>query len=122
MKTLQTLHLYLGCIFAPLLLFFAISGLWQTLSKQGINLGSNSQIFTYLSSIHTGKGLKLADPSTLSSPLMRWLIIAMAISLALTIIQGVIMAFQYGHKKTAAYCLLGGIIVPLLLILTVLIR
>jgi len=121
MKTLQTLHLYLGCIFAPLLIFFAISGLWQTLSLQGIKLGDNSQIFTYLSSIHTGKGLKLADPSTLSSPLMRWLVIAMALSLVLTIVLGIIMAFQYGHKKTAAYCLIGGVIVPLLLILMVLV-
>ena len=121
MKTLQTLHLYLGCIFAPLLIFFALSGLWQTLSLQGIKLGANSQVFNYLSSIHTGKGLKLADPSTLSSPLMRWLIIAMALSLVLTIILGIIMAFKYGHKKIAAYCLLCGVIAPLVLIFMVLI-
>ena len=31
MKTLRTLHLYLGCIFAPILIFFAVSGLWQTM-------------------------------------------------------------------------------------------
>lgn len=122
MKTLRALHLYLGCTFAPLLIFFAISGLWQTLSLQGIKPNANSKILTYLSSIHTGRGVKLADPSTLSSPFLRWVVVAMAISLVLTIVLGVIMAFQYGHKKTAAYCLVGGVLVPLILIFAVLVR
>jgi hypothetical protein len=30
MKKLRLLHLYLGCIFAPMLLYFAVSGIWQT--------------------------------------------------------------------------------------------
>src|SRR5688572_28393334 len=31
MKKLRSLHLYLGCVFAPMLLFFAMSGIWQSL-------------------------------------------------------------------------------------------
>ena len=30
MTRLRSLHLYLGCIFAPMLLLFAITGIWQT--------------------------------------------------------------------------------------------
>jgi hypothetical protein len=30
MQKLRSVHLYLGCLFAPMLLFFAISGIWQT--------------------------------------------------------------------------------------------
>src|ERR1043166_1068136 len=31
MTKLRTIHLYLGCTFAPMVLFFAISGFWQVL-------------------------------------------------------------------------------------------
>ena len=30
MNRLRQLHLHLGCLFAPLFAFFAVSGLWQT--------------------------------------------------------------------------------------------
>ena len=36
MKRLRAIHLYLSCVFAPLLLFFAISGIWQTWGSVGI--------------------------------------------------------------------------------------
>jgi len=29
MKWIRTLHLYLGCLFAPMLIFFCASGAWQ---------------------------------------------------------------------------------------------
>jgi hypothetical protein len=29
MRFLRTLHLYLGCLFAPILIFFVVSGSWQ---------------------------------------------------------------------------------------------
>ena len=45
MQKLRSIHLYLGCIFAPLLVFFAISGIWQT-------LGFQSEFLRKLSSIH----------------------------------------------------------------------
>ena len=50
-------------------------------------------ILTKLSTLHTGRGLK--NGFDLASPYMRVLVIAMAISLILTIILGVIMAFKF---------------------------
>src|SRR6266513_2469552 len=29
MKSLRSLHLFLGCLFAPMLIFFAVTGSWQ---------------------------------------------------------------------------------------------
>jgi len=29
MQKLRQIHLYLGCFFAPMILFFALSGVWQ---------------------------------------------------------------------------------------------
>src|SRR4051812_45634055 len=107
MKSLRTLHLYLGCAFAPLLLFFALSGICQ---RFGAHYGLNEtpkplqRAFTLLSTIHTGRGLKSGE--TLSSPAMNVMAIAMAVSLIITIVLGVIMAFRFGHQKIAIMCLL----------------
>jgi len=104
-----------------MLLFFAISGLWQTFDLQWAKDGKPAGILTYLSTIHTGRGLK-AQIQTLSSPLMEWLIVLMAISLIFTIILGILMAFKFGHRKTAIFCLLGGFIVPVALVILTLLR
>jgi len=115
MKTLHQLHLYLGCVFAPLLIFFAVSGLWQMhlLPWPGMDTKTNT-VLAWLSTIHTSQALKAG---TLSSAYMRRLVVAMAFSLVFTILLGLIMAFRFGHKKIAAGCLLGGIAVPVVLAL-----
>jgi hypothetical protein len=108
--TLRRIHLYLGCVFAPLLCFFAISGIWQTLNLYTAPL-------RLLSTIHMGKRLKAASgPSTLTSPAIKWLIVAMSVSLVVTIILGVVLAFKLGHRRTALICLGAGILMPLLLV------
>jgi hypothetical protein len=53
---------------------------------------------------------------------MHWFIIAMALSLIFTIVLGIFMAFRLGHKRTAIYCLLTGIAVPLIFVLMALHR
>ncbi|MGO8837489.1 MAG: hypothetical protein ACLQAH_14295 [Limisphaerales bacterium] len=115
MKTLRQLHLYLGCIFAPMLMFFAVSGLWQMhLLPWPRKDAKSDSIFAWLSTIHTGHALKAG---TLSSSAMNWLVVAMALSLIFTIILGIMMAFRFGHQRIAAGCLLGGIVVPTILAL-----
>ena len=117
MKKLRAVHLYLGCLFAPMLIFFALSGLWQTMPTQ---LTKGSRIFAMLSSIHTSHGMKAG--TTLTSVYMRWFVVAMAVSFIFTIVLGIIMAFKFGHKRAAVYCLLGGVAVPLVLVLLALQR
>lgn len=112
MKPLRILHLYLGCIFAPLLLFFTVSGIWQTFSWDSPGRGNGPNLLSYLSTIHTGHGLKAGSIQTLSSPLMKWLVVAMAVSLIFTIVLGIIMAFRFGHRRAATLCLLAGFAVP----------
>ena len=104
MQKLRSLHLYLGCIFAPMLLFFTISGIWQT-------IGITSPLLRRLSSIHTGAHWK--DGSDLTSFPLRVFVIIMAVSFLLTIILGIIMALKYGRsRKTAFYCLALGVVIP----------
>lgn len=116
MKKLRAIHLYLGCLFAPMLIFFAVSGLWQTFPSKTLR---DMKVLAWLSTIHTGHGLKVG---TLSSVYMRGLVVVMAVSLIFTIVLGILMAFKFGHKRTAVYCLLGGIVVPAVFALLALIR
>jgi hypothetical protein len=109
MKKLRLLHLYLGCIFAPMLLFFAISGIWQTL---GIG---HSGSLAMLSTAHIG--MRLKNGFTLSSAALRLFIILMAVGFIVTTILGIAMALTQGsNRKTAFYCLTFGVLFPLIVI------
>ena len=111
MKLLRTLHLYLGCIYAPMLILFAISGMFQTLMPKTIP--GNNHVLAWLWNIHTSHALKIGN---LSSVYLRWFIVTMSLSLMFTIGLGIFMAFKFGHKRTAIGCLLGGILVPVIFI------
>jgi len=108
-KNLRAIHLYLGCVFAPLLLFFAISGIWQT-------LGFRWGFLRKLSSIHTQARWK--DGSELGSLPLRIVVLIMAVSFIVTTVLGVVMAFKLGQSRRAAlYCLFGGVAIPAALVL-----
>jgi hypothetical protein len=123
MNKIRNVHLYLGCFFAPMLSFFAVSGTWQELHLQWHN-----DFLNLLSSIHTGNGIRkttfqtghrptsLSDATNLSSPYLIWLIVLMAASLVLNIILGIIMAFRFGRRTLVLASIAAGAILPLLLI------
>jgi hypothetical protein len=116
MKKLRAIHLYLGCIFAPMLIFFAISGLWQTLP---IGTTHHQRIFDLMRSIHTSHGMKIGS---LTSIYMMGFVILMALSLILNVVLGIVMAFKFGHKRAALCSLAVGIAVPLIFVLMALHR
>lgn len=94
-----------------MLLFFAISGIWQTLG-----ITSHSSTLSMLSTIHTGGRLK--SQFTLSSPLLRYFIVLMATGFIVSIVLGVILAVKYGRKRSATYgCLVFGVLFPSALML-----
>ena len=109
MQKLRSIHLYLGCIFAPLLLFFAVSGIWQT-------LGLHSLFLRKLSTIHTAARWK--NGSELSSLPLRLFVIVMAVSFIVTTLLGIVMAFRFGRSRKAVfYCLALGVFIPSVLVL-----
>ena len=111
---LRSIHLYLGCIFGPLLAFFAIPGIWQTLKLHTATNGSEG--LALASTIHTARGLKAGGD--LSSPLLQALVIAMAVGLVTTAIIGIVMAFRFGRNRRAVLASFAvGVLLPLALIL-----
>ena len=108
MTRLRALHLYLGCIFAPMLLLFAITGIWQTLGIRG------TKWMQILSSIHTGQKQRMG----FSNLFVKLFVLLMAVAFIVTIILGILMAVNQSRNRRKAYfCLAFGIIFPLLLIL-----
>src|SRR4029078_690434 len=106
MQKLRSAHLYLGCIFAPMLLFFAISGIWQTL---GIG---HSGLLAMLSTAHRMTTLK--SGFTLSSVVLRGFIVLMAIGFIISTVLGIVMALTQGTNRRRAFCCLAfGCLFPL---------
>ncbi len=109
MNKLRNLHLYLGCIFAPMLIFFAVSGIWQM-------LGKGNAFLKRLSTIHTSAHWKNGEQLT-SGPMM-FFVLVMALAFVLTVLLGVVMALKHARsKKVVCACLIFGVMFPVLLAL-----
>ena len=109
MQKLRSIHLYLGCFFAPILMLFALSGIWQT-------FGIHSALLDRLSTIHTAHQLK--NGTGLSGRFMVVFTALMALCFIATTILGVVMAMKHGRsRRLAALSLAAGIVVPLVLVL-----
>jgi hypothetical protein len=109
MQKLRSIHLYLGCIFAPLLLFFAVSGIWQT-------LGIRTPLLRLMATIHTSHELK--SGGGLSSFSLKVFVLSMTVSFIAMTILGVVMAVKYGRsRRRVYYCLAFGVAFPLVFVL-----
>ena len=110
---IRKIHLYLGCVFAPLLLVFLLSGMLQVFAFHRIPKTGDfvpPRAITTLASYHT---VATAPPGTLG--LYKWFIALMAIGLLITTILGIIMAFQVTRRRrTVIACLATGIVIPVL--------
>ena len=118
MKFLRSLHLFLGCLFAPMLIFFAVTGSWQL-----FNWHESKRDKTYtappalaaLSFVHKDAHLP-GTPGRQPTPL-RYFMLATAFGLVATSIVGIIMAYKFSRRPlVATICLLLGIVLPGLLL------
>jgi len=115
MKTLMRTHRYLSCFIAPAMIFFAVSGAWQSFRlhesrKDGSYTAPAS--LSVLSEAH--KAEKLSKTSGL------WLKageVAIASAFVVTAILGIIMGVRLsGEKKWAVWALLlAGTLFPILI-------
>jgi len=111
MKSLRQLHLYLGCFFAPLVAFFAFTGILQT-----YNLHDTPKVgppppawIKSLASVHKNQSLVRSE----SAPVMKFFTAAMGAALILTMVLGVVLAFRLGRSRLAVTgCLVLGTVIP----------
>ena len=114
MKFIRSLHLYLRCIFAPMLILFAASGAWQAFELHRGRPGYDPpETFIKISSIHEAQRLPWhGDPKT-SQP-FRYLMVCMSAGIITTTLLGIVMAFQISRSAMIVLaCLALGIVLPI---------
>ncbi len=121
MDRIRKLHLYLGCIFAPLLIFFAISGAWQTfmlhVSTKPPHEYYAPLLLQRLSSIHKFQDFSLPWQKQQPSIPFRCFVLGMALGFVSTAILGVVMAFKFTRERWIVWlCLAAGFILPVFLL------
>ena len=114
MKLIRNMHLYLGVFFAPLLLFFVVTGFVQTFNWH--EDGAPAIIKT-LSEVHKHQRLSCGEDCHDPSIVFRSLIVLMCAGLLASTILGIMMAFKFRPGLRVWVCLLAGIAIPVVLLL-----
>ena len=117
LKTIRKAHLYLGAIFAPLVIFLAFSGALQTFElhdpPKDSFFKSHGWIMT-LAQIHKNQRTE-GPPSKRHSVTLRWFFVIASTGLMVTSALGIYMAFKYSKKHALVYLSLAlGIGLPIL--------
>ena len=116
MKLLRRLHLFLGCFFAPLLLFYVATGWYQTVTLRRNKVpGEAEDWLGRLRSVHVDQ-IYPADSANAYSPLLfRVVVVAMAVALIATVVLGIVLAFRSIRRRWLVCLSLGlGIALPVL--------
>ncbi|MBI3877344.1 MAG: hypothetical protein HY300_15535 [Verrucomicrobia bacterium] len=97
MKLIRRLHLYLGCFFAPMLLFYILTGWYQTVVLNRIKDPSEAETLVQkFRVVHVYQvyptDTEVKKPS--SPKLYQALVVVMAVAATATILLGVVLAFR----------------------------
>jgi len=114
MQLLRRLHLYLGCLFAPALIFFAVTGSWQLYRAHETKKDHSytaPPVLRTLSAVHMDAHLPGKRVSQYTP--LRIFLVATAAGLVVSTLLGVIMAFRFSRSVfMPILCLSAGIIIP----------
>ena len=119
MKTLRQIHLYLGCIFAPMLVLFTVTGVLQTfkLDEKQKNGYTPLKIVEDLAQIHMHQRIPMEGQNVPPSVPFKIFVAFMSVGLLTTIVIGIMMAFRSTKNPLLVWGYLGmGIVIPFLLL------
>ena len=119
MAWLRRIHLYLGCLFAPALIFFAVTGAWQLYRMQDTKKDGSyvaPPTIQTLSAVHMNSHLPGKRASDYTPLRAFWLLTAAG--LVATTALGVVMAFRFSRSALVPIAwLAAGIGIPLVILL-----
>src|SRR5258706_8822321 len=107
MKKLRLVHLYLGSLFGPLLIVFAVSGAWQVFRFNDAKKDGSykpAKVITLFTDIH--KDAVLPGIPRRQGAAMRWFVLAAAAGLASTTVLGIVMAYRLSRRPALLTTLL----------------
>lgn len=118
MKLIRRLHLYLGCFFAPLLLFYVLTGWIQTVSvDRRKGLGEAANWIDRLKSVHVDQIYPTESAMGYSPKLFQILVVLMSIALVISVLLGVVLAFKTVRQRWLVWLsLVMGFLVPVLVL------
>ncbi len=115
-RALRKTHLYLGTLFAPILLLFTISGAWQIFRFNDAKKDGSytpPRLVSTLSSLHKNQTLEKETHDR--TPLKAFAFLA-CLALVSTTLLGIVMAYRFtASPVTVTLCLLAGIGIPVAL-------
>ena len=116
MRKIRAVHMWLGCFFSPLLLFYLATGWYQTFHvNRNKGLGEKGDWIEHLTSVHVDQILPAKNVEKYSPQLFQGLVIAMSIALILTLLLGLVLAFRMSRKQWPIWLALAlGTGVPVL--------
>jgi len=116
MLKLRRLHLYLGVFFAPMLLFFIVTGWYQTaFQDRRKSVFEASAVMDRLRAVHADQTFPVASANSYSTTAFRWLIYLMSAALVASVILGMVLAFRTMKARWLVWLMLGlGLLVPVL--------
>ena len=101
MKWIRTLHLYLGCLFAPMLIFFCASGAWQLFGFHSSTKDGSyvpPKWVSTMSQVHKYQGINGPSYDTVSEA-FRWFSLLPALGMIVTALLGLVMAFRQKNRR-----------------------
>ncbi len=118
MKALRRIHLYLGVFFAPILLFFIITGWYQTVTvNRQKAIGEAEDWVSKMTSVHVDQVYPSETAESYSTGAFQVFVVLMSIALIITLLLGVILAFKSLRVKWPVWVsLVLGFVVPILLL------
>ena len=114
MKKLRRIHLYLGCFFAPLLIFYVLTGWYQTVNpdrRKGVN--DSLDLVSRLARVHVEQYYPAESATGYTTRWFRALVVVMAIALVSTVVLGIILAFRTSRSQWPVWVSLAlGVVLP----------
>ncbi len=115
MNKLRRLHLYLGCFFAPMLIFFIATGWYQTVNpdrRKGVS--DSDTIISRMNRVHVEQYLPSDAAQGYSTKWFTWLVVVMSVALIVTTLLGLVLAFRFSRNKLPVWLsLIFGFVVPI---------
>lgn len=113
-RLLRRLHLHLGVFFAPLLLFFILTGWYQTVTPDRRKGSDDSDDWvSRMTRVHVEQYYPSKTAEGYSTRPFRVLVVVLSIALSATVILGIVLAFQVLRNPWAVWVSLGlGFVVP----------
>ena len=111
-------HLYLGVFFTPILVFFVVSGWYQTMNPDRRKTPQDAEaVFDRMRFVHAESLLPSQTATGYSTKTFRWFVAGASLALLLTTLLGLYLAIRHTRRPwPVVLCLALGIALPLVIL------